>query len=171
MARRQFTVKAKVSTIVAMGDSVGTDFNEVCRSVSYIAGDSLPYSDTSVPFIATFAEAMDRYQRGKERHQWSLEAWLMATMVQEGLEAMGPAPTREGLEDFFRSFDRYDAHGVMTPTIDWKPIDWATTTTVEDCISVAKWDDESDGWISAAQFPYCIPDAQVFGTPAAEQGN
>ena len=170
MARRQFTVQAKVSTIVAMGDSVGTDFNDSCRPVTYIAGDSLPYSDTSHPFIATFNEAMDRYQRGKERHQWSLEAWLMATMVQEGLVSMGAAPTRAGLEAFLMGFENDDLGGVMTPTIGWQPQD-LSVPTMHDCISVAKWDDDSGGWISAADFPYCIDDAQLFRTPVAEQGN
>ena len=83
---------------------------------------------------------------------------------------MGAAPTRAGLEEFFMSFDDYDAGGVMTPTVDWQPADFSAPA-VHDCISVARWDDDSGGWVAAATFPYCIDDAQQFGTPVAEQGN
>jgi hypothetical protein len=168
MERRGFTVEAKVSTIVVMGDSLGANFGDACRPVTYILGDSLPYTDTSVPFIAAYRDGMARYQRGEELHQWGLEAWVMGQMLQDYLVAAGPAPTRQGFMDALNALDNASPAGVMTPTVDYRGD--LSAATVEDCISAARWDDASGGWVSAAPFPYCIPDAQQFFTPAAEQG-
>jgi len=169
MARRQFSVEAKVSTIPAMGDSLGQEHNDTCRPVTFVAGDSLPYTDTSHPLIAAYNDAMGRYQRGKELHQWGLEAWVIGSMLQEALVAMGPAPTRAGFEDHLLAYANSNVGGVMTPTIEWRAGDPAAAT-VEDCIAVARWSDDSGGWISATPFPYCVGDANQVLTPAAEEG-
>jgi hypothetical protein len=40
------------------------------------------------------------------------------------------------------------------------------------CITIARWQDSKGGWVQATQrFPYCYPDAKVYGSPALEQGN
>ena len=46
MARRQFTVAAKVTTVVGYSAEVGTAFNDTCRNSMFIAGDSIPYTTT-----------------------------------------------------------------------------------------------------------------------------
>jgi hypothetical protein len=56
----------------------------------------------------------------------------------------------------------------MTPTIRYTG---EPTPTVPDCVSMARWDDAAGGWVSAAAFPYCIPDARQVLVPAAEAGN
>jgi branched-chain amino acid transport system substrate-binding protein len=170
MSRRQFTVQAKVSTIPVMGESLGENFNEVCRPVTFIAGDSLPYTDTSVPFIAAYNDAMARYQPGEELHQWGLEAWVMGQMLQDALVAMGPAPTRQGFMDHLNGLRAASPAGIMTPTIQYTPGDFQATA-IHDCIAVARWDDGAGGWVSATPFPYCVDDARQFFTPLAEQGN
>jgi hypothetical protein len=39
------------------------------------------------------------------------------------------------------------------------------------CTTVARWQDSKGGWVQATQkFPYCYPDAKVYGSPALEQG-
>ncbi|HET7719231.1 MAG TPA: ABC transporter substrate-binding protein, partial [Acidimicrobiales bacterium] len=169
MERRSFTVLAKVSTIPLMGDSLGENFGDACRPVTYVPGDSLPYTDTSVPFIAAYRDAMARYQRGKELHQWGLEAWAMGQMLQDYLVAAGPAPTRQGFVDTLAAYDGASPAGIMTPTIRYTGD--TSAATLPDCISMARWDDAAGGWVSAAAFPYCIPDARQVLVPAAEAGN
>ncbi|MEX2294164.1 MAG: ABC transporter substrate-binding protein [Acidimicrobiales bacterium] len=170
MQRRNFKPKAKVSTIVSMGASVGNDYNDTCRNVVFIAGDSKPYTDTSVPAIAEFRAAFAKYQPGQELHQWALEAWAQATTVADGIRSMGATPTRKGLEDFFRGLRRYTANGVMAG-LEYIPIDYAKARN-EDCFGLSRWLDAKGGWVQATStFPFCYPDAHQYGTPALEQGN
>jgi branched-chain amino acid transport system substrate-binding protein len=170
MARRKFTVKAKVSTVVAFGDSVGDKYDAACRNSVFIVGDSRPYSDTKVPAIAEFRAAYAKYQPGLPLHQWALEGWAQATMVADGIRSMGPAPTRKGLEDYFRKLNKYTAGGILTGH-DYQPVNYDAPTN-EDCFSVARWLDDKGGWVTATdRFPFCYPDAKQYGTPALEQGN
>jgi branched-chain amino acid transport system substrate-binding protein len=170
MARRQFSVKAKVSTIVSMGDSVGNDYNDTCRNSVFIAGESVPYSATNIPAVAEFRAAFSKYQPGQEVHQWALEAWAQATLVGDGVKAMGAAPTRKGLEDYFRGLRKYTANGIMVG-LEYVPLDYSTPTA-EDCFTIARWLDQQGGWVSATdKFPFCYPDAHQYASPALEQGN
>ena len=170
MERRKFSVKAKVSTIVSMGDSVGNDYNDTCRNSVYITGESLPYTATSIPAIAEFRAAFARYQPGQELHQWALEAWAQAATVADGIRSMGAAPTRKGLEDFFRGLRKYTAGGIMAG-LEYVPIDY-TKARNEDCFGISRWLDAKGGWVQATnKFPFCYADAHQYGTPALEQGN
>jgi branched-chain amino acid transport system substrate-binding protein len=171
MARRSFTVKAKISTVVGLGDAAGDELNDACRPVAFVPTDSRTYTNTNVPFIKAYNDAMDRYQRGKPHHQWGLEAWEMGEMLRQALVAMGPAPTRKGFEDFLRSKHDWDVNGIMTPTLGWA-YDQASldAPTLRDCVGISRWSDDKGGWIDATPFPYCVDDAKQFFTPAAEQG-
>ena len=102
MARRQFSVKAKVSTVVSFGDRSATTYNDTCRNCVYIPGDSIPYTDHQRPGGRRVPGRLRQYQPGKELHQWALEAWVQGQMVAEGVAKMGPAPTRKGLEDYLK---------------------------------------------------------------------
>jgi branched-chain amino acid transport system substrate-binding protein len=163
------TLKAKVSTVVIQGQGIGKEYKEECRNKVYVGGATLPYTATQVPEIAAFRSAFSKYQPGVELHQWALEVWTQANMVAEGIEKMGGAPTRKGLEDHLRSLKRYTARGVSVP-FDYQLVDYSKTTA-EDCFTVVRWQDSKGGWVDVAgRFPYCYPDAKVYGTPAAEQG-
>lgn len=170
MARRQFKPVAKVSTIVSMGDSVGNDYNDTCRNVVFITGDSIPYTTTSIPAVADFRTAFAKYQPGQELHQWALEAWVQGTLVADGVRSMGAAPTRKGFEDYLRGLRKYTGGGISTG-LEYVPIDYAKPTN-EDCFTIARWLDAKGGWVQATQkFPFCYADAHQYGTPALEQGN
>lgn len=170
IARRGFEIKGKVSTIPVMGATFGDRFNDACRNVTYIVGDSLPFTENH-PYVAAYRDGMQRYQRGKELHQWGFEAWIMGQLLQDALTAMGPAPTRDGFMEHLRGLRRSDVGGVMTPTIQWVPNDPDLgAATIQDCISISKWDDGAGGWTLAAPFPYCVPNAKQYFTRAAEQG-
>src|SRR5688572_13016481 len=92
MARRRFSVQAKVSTSVSFGEKVGTNYNDTCRNSVFIPGSTIPYTETSNPAVKQFRDAYARYQPGKEPHQWALEAWLQGQLVAEGIAKMGAAP-------------------------------------------------------------------------------
>lgn len=170
MARRTFTVAAKVSTVVSFGQKVGTTYNDTCRNSVFIPGESTPYTSTNIPEVAAFRAAFAKYQPGKELHQWALEAWAQGQMVAEGIRGMGPAPTRKGLEDFLRGLDKYTAGGIFVG-LDWRPVDYSQPTT-KDCFTIARWQDNQGGWVRATeQFPFCYPDAKQYGSTALEQGN
>jgi hypothetical protein len=153
-----------------MGDAVGNNYNDTCRNSVYIAGESLPYSQTNIPAIAAFRQAYAKYQPGQPVHQWALEAWAQATLVADAVRSMGAAPTRKGLEDYFRGLRNYTAGGIMAG-LEWVPIDYDKPRN-EDCFTIARWLDSKGGWTPAtATFPFCYPDAFQYGTPALEQGN
>jgi len=170
MARRNYRPRAKVSPTPIMGASFGEDFPDACRNVTYVATDSVPFTDASIPFVAAYRDGMARYQRGRELHQWGLEAWLIGQLFQDALVAMGPAPTRQGFVDHLLSLRKSDVGGLMTPTIQWQPGDFSAAT-VRDCIGIAKWDDAAGGWTNAAPFPYCVDDAKQYFSGIAENGD
>ena len=81
---------------------------------------------------------------------------------------MGAAPTRKGLESYLNGLTSWTGQGVHTG-LTWKPVSWGKT--MADCTTVARWQD-GKGWVQATnKFPYCYPDAKVYSSPAAEQGN
>jgi branched-chain amino acid transport system substrate-binding protein len=169
MARRGFKVQAKVSTVVSMGDTVRTAYNDTCRNSVYIPGNSLPYDATSNPEVAAFRAAYAKYQPGKPLHEWALEAWAQGIMVGEGIQSMGAAPTRKGLMAWLNNLDQYTAHGIWTG-LDYKPWDFSKPT-IRGCTTIAHYQD-GKGWVQATQsFPICYPDAKNYSVTALEQGN
>ncbi|MBA2608223.1 MAG: ABC transporter substrate-binding protein, partial [Actinobacteria bacterium] len=161
MERRKFSVKAKVSTIVSMGDAVGNNYNDTCRNFVYIPGQTLNYQATSVPEIAKFRQAYKRYQPNLPVHQWALETWMLATMVKEYVDT--PSPTRAGLV-------KYKGNGIDVG-LNWGRGD-RSATKVEDCFTISRWQDSEGGWTNATnKFPFCYPDAIQYSAPALEQGN
>ncbi len=167
MARRQFTVKAKVSTVVSFGQKVGTTYNDTCRNSVFIPGSTIPYTETGVAAVKQFRDAYARYQPGKEVHQWAFESWLQGQLVAEGIAKMGPAPTRKGLEEFLGGLEGHDLGGTHLG-IDYTRRD----PPVSSCTVIARWQDDRGGWVRATeQFPQCYDDAKHYLTPAAEQGN
>jgi branched-chain amino acid transport system substrate-binding protein len=173
MGRRGYSPKAKLSTVVSYAQSVGTDFNETCRRVAYISGDSLPYDMVSVPEIAEFRDAYARYQPGAEVHQWALEAWGLGNMVADAVISMGAAPTREGLEAWLEAQVAYTANGIFEggDTIRYEAVD-PSAQTGRYCFTIARWDEASTGFVLAtAQQPFCYDDAIQYLTAVREQGN
>ncbi len=170
MARRNFSVKAKVSTVVSFGENVGTAYNDTCRNSVFIAGVSVPYTSTNIPAVAEMRRAFERYQPGLPMHQWALEAWTQAVMVAEGIRSMGTVPTRKGLEDFMRGLRLFTAGGILTG-LQYVPTDFDAPTGRE-CFGVSRWLDSKGGWVEvAATFPFCYDDAKQFFTAPLEQGN
>jgi branched-chain amino acid transport system substrate-binding protein len=170
MARRNFTVKAKVSTVVSFGDNVGTAYNDTCRNSVFIPGTSVPYTATHIPAVAEMRRAFARYQPGLPMHQWALEAWTQAVTVAEGIRSMGTAPTRKGLEDFLRGLRLFTAGGILTG-LQYVPTDFEAATGRE-CFGVSRWLDNRGGWVQAtSSFPFCYEDAKQFLTEPLEQGN
>ena len=170
MARRNFKVKAKVSTVVSFGESVGDNYNATCKNSVFIVGESIPYTQTSVPAIAEFRAAFARYQPGYPLHQWALEAWAQGILVRDALTKMGSSPTRKGLEDFLRGLRNYTSDGI-NGGLEYVPIDYDKPRN-EDCFTIARWLDSKGGWVQATdKFPFCYPDAYQYGTPALEQGD
>ena len=171
LSRRGYKVKGKVTTIVGMGQSVGQDFNEVCRNVMFVGGSSVAYTQTEVPVIAEFRAAFDKYQPGVELHQWAVEAYLLGKMFAAGVEELGPAPTRKALIDKFNGrSEQVVVEGALISG-GYQPVDFSAPRA-EQCFSVARWQDDKGGWVQATQkFPHCVPDAHQFFTPVRERGD
>jgi branched-chain amino acid transport system substrate-binding protein len=168
MARRNYKPKAKVSTIVSMGGRVGTDYNDTCRNSVFIPGQTLNYEQTSVPEIAKFREAYAKYQPNLPLHQWALEAWMMGNLFKS--YANSAAPTRKGFVSYLNNLRDWKGDGIDVG-LDWGKTD-PSASRVKDCFTISRWLDAKGGWTEATQaFPYCVPDAYQFLTPANEQGN
>lgn len=171
MSRNGYIPKAKVSTIVAFGQSIGTDFPRDCRNVIYISGSSANAWDTSNPRVREFRADFGRYKPRDELHQWSLEGWGIGRMFGQALASMGPTPTRKGLEDWLRSLDDYTNDGLWTPR-DYRFGKYNyDAPTAKDCFTIAKWSDAAGGFVTAAPVGTCYPDAFQYATDPAEQGD
>jgi branched-chain amino acid transport system substrate-binding protein len=168
MARRNFKPKAKVSTVVSMGARVGTDYNDTCRNVVFIPGQTINYQSTSVPEIVKFRDAYARYQPNLPLHQWALEGWMMGNLVKEYLNSA--APTRKGLVAHLNGLRSWKGDGIDVG-LDWGKTDPSAART-QDCFTISRWLDAKGGWTEATNgFPFCYPDAHQFLSPALEQGN
>src|SRR5207248_10754097 len=54
MDRGNFTVIAKISTVEAWSQKVGSDFSAPCRNSVFATGLTAPYSDKSNPVVGNF---------------------------------------------------------------------------------------------------------------------
>jgi branched-chain amino acid transport system substrate-binding protein len=171
MARRSFKPKAKVSTVVVMGDSLGQNYNDTCREIVYVSVESLPYTSAQDE-VKEFRSAYARYQPGLPLHQWALEGWFMGNVTAEALSAMGPAPTRAGFIDFLNTMPASTGSGIGVG-MDFRPSSYDyDSPTVNDCFGIARYQQASGGWVLASDpFPFCFPDANNVATAAREQGN
>jgi branched-chain amino acid transport system substrate-binding protein len=168
MQRGAFSVKAKVSTIVSLGDRVGTDYNDTCRNSVYVAGFTRNYETTSVPEIARFRDAYRKYQPNLPVHQWALEAWMLGNLTASYVNSA--APTRAGFVTYLNGLRDYTGDGIHTG-LDWGKGDPSASRT-HDCFTIAHWQDSAGGWVDATgNYPFCYPDAYQFQAPALEQGN
>jgi branched-chain amino acid transport system substrate-binding protein len=169
MSRNGFVPKAKVSTIVAMGQSVGSDLPRDCRNVVYVTHDSANAWDTANPVVRAFRADFARYKPRDPLHQWALEGWAIGRLFGEALAAMGPAPTRAGLEAWLRGLDDYTGGGLWNP-MDWRPANY-DVPTMKDCVAVSRWQDAGGGFVTQAPPGTCYPDAKLVATDPAEQGD
>ena len=87
-------LKAKISTIEAWSQKVGTDFSSPCRNFVYADGLTEPYSDKGHPVVAKFLDDFNKYQPGRYLHQWAAEGWGMGLEFQHDAESMGANLTR-----------------------------------------------------------------------------
>jgi branched-chain amino acid transport system substrate-binding protein len=171
ITRRGLELDAKVSTIVVLGETLGTDYPEACRNAVYVTGLSVVYTDTSVPTVARFREAYDRYQPGEELHQWALEGFLLGELVKEQVAAQGAAPTRAALIDGLNARSEDVVFQDVLLADPYQPVDFAAER-VEHCLTIARWLDSEGGWVQATSpFPLCYPDAIQFFTPVGERGD
>jgi branched-chain amino acid transport system substrate-binding protein len=167
MGRRQFSVKAKVGTVVSLGDRA-KEFNDTCRRAAYTVGFTRNYNETSIPEIARFRDAYRKYQPNLPVHQWALEAWFLGNLTASYLNSA--APTRKGFVSYLNNVRDYTGDGIHAG-LDWEKFD-ASAPRVRDCFAVAHWVDSAGGWTNASSsFPACYPDAFQYQSRALEQGN
>lgn len=172
MGRRNFKPKAKVSTVVVMGESVGKNYNETCRDIVHVSVESLPYSSGAAP-VKEFRDAYARYQPGVPLHQWALEAWTTGKIAADALRSMGPAPTRKGFIQHLNTMEPNTAGGIHVG-LDFRPgsFDYESeTSTKPDCFGISRFQPDQ-GWVLVSDpFPFCYQDAKNVATKAREQGN
>ena len=162
------SLKAKVSTIEAWSQKVGTDFSSPCRNFVYSVGNSDPYSDTGNPVVGQFRSDFAKYQPGRFLHQWAAEGYAMGLEFQHAAESMGANLTRKGYMAWLNGLNRYTLDGFTRP-FDYKPINPAGTTN--DCFSVVQWDDGAQTFKTLAPVTTCYPDAKWAGVPATDDGS
>jgi branched-chain amino acid transport system substrate-binding protein len=142
---------AKVSSSAAWTQQVGKTFSKGCRQTLFATEfpGSVPYSETSNPEVAKFRAAMKRYfpEREDKLYQWTLNGWATAMQFTDAATACGADLTRACLE---KNLDKeYGARGLWTPRSN-KKINFDTTKTTRDCISVAQWDDAKNTFVTRA---------------------
>jgi branched-chain amino acid transport system substrate-binding protein len=162
------SLKAKVSTIEAWSQKVGTDFSSPCRNFVYSVGNSDPYSNTSDPLVARFRDDFAKYQPGRYLHQWATEGWAQGYEFQKAAETMGANLTRKGFMAWLNGLSNYTMDGFTRP-FDYKPKNFAAT--INDCFSVVQWDDGAQTFKTLAPITTCYPDAKWAGVDATDDGS
>ncbi|MBV9410277.1 MAG: ABC transporter substrate-binding protein [Acidimicrobiia bacterium] len=162
------TLKAKVSTIEAWSERVGTDFSSPCRSFVYSQGTTDPYSNTSDPVVAKFRGDFAKYQPGRYLHQWATEGWAMGYEFQKAAETMGANLTRKGFMAWLNNLNNYTLDGFTRP-LDYKPKNFSAPTN--DCFSIVQWQDQANTFATLAPITTCYPDAKWVGATASDDGS
>jgi branched-chain amino acid transport system substrate-binding protein len=168
MSRRGFQPRAKVTTVVGYDSRIGQNYNETCRNVIFTANPTRPFTSDH-PEVVRFRQAFERFQPGLPLHQWAVDAWAIGNVFADGIEAMGPAPTRDGFVEWLNTMEPNDARGLRLP-LDYRVPPYPEERA-EDCFAIHRWLDAEGGWVLASGFPSCVPDAHVFYAPVLEQGN
>jgi branched-chain amino acid transport system substrate-binding protein len=77
-----------------------------------------PFSRGSIPIVAEYRAAMEKLSGKKEYSFTSLESYIGARVVAEGLQRAGPKPTRES---FMRALDGMSSYDVGGYTVSYSP--------------------------------------------------
>jgi hypothetical protein len=165
MDRQSFKVIAKVSTIQAWSQQVGSGFHAPCRDSVYASGYSIPYSDTSNAAVQQFLADVDKYNPSlkPKMHQWTLEGYGMGRLFADGITSLGAKPTRAGFESWLRNLKGY-THGGLHGPHDWQPPDFKKTAA--ECTSIVQWDSSSGTMATRAPVTYCAETRFIGYQPA-----
>jgi hypothetical protein len=168
MDRGQFQVVAKVSTIEAWSQKVGTDFSAPCRNSVYSTGNSDPYSNKSNPVIARFLDDFAKYQPGRFLHQWQVDGWGMGLEFTHAAESMGANVTRAGFMKWLNNLNHYTLDGLTRP-FDYRPIDF--NAPYHDCFSIAHWQDSAQTFATEAPVTTCLDNVKWVATTPTDDGS
>ncbi|MGH7278397.1 MAG: ABC transporter substrate-binding protein, partial [Candidatus Rokuibacteriota bacterium] len=148
---------AMLALLVERGKTAGRDYTRALVNSQVVPS----YDDTSLPTVAEYRAVMDRYRPAvpdalrdetytPQRYSFiSLEGFINAKVIVEGLRRAGPAPTRAGLRAALESLRNFDLgigapltfHAERHQGLDnvyftrveherWVPVtDWAAATT------------------------------------------
>jgi branched-chain amino acid transport system substrate-binding protein len=163
------TLKAKVSTIEAWSQKVGTDFSSPCRNFVYSTGNSAPYADKSNPVVASFLADFSKYQPGRFLHEWATEGWAMGLEFQHAAESMGANLTRKGFMSWLNNLSAYTLDGFTRPH-DYKPINPAAPPS-SDCFSVVHWSDQAQTFAVEAPITTCYSNTKWVEADATDDGS
>jgi branched-chain amino acid transport system substrate-binding protein len=87
-----------------------------------------PFSKSSLPIVAEYRTAMEKLSGRKEYSFTSLESYIGAKVLAEGLKRAGPKPTRES---FMRALDGMSSYDVGGYTVSYSPSNHNGSSFVE----------------------------------------
>jgi ABC-type branched-subunit amino acid transport system substrate-binding protein len=70
-----------------------------------------PFTKGAIPIVAEYRAAMEKFSGKKEYSFTSLESYIGAKVVAEGLRRAGPKPTRESFMQALDGMSSYDVGG------------------------------------------------------------
>jgi branched-chain amino acid transport system substrate-binding protein len=141
---------AKVSTIAAWSDHVGSDFAPPCRDIVWASGSSASYDDTANPMVKQFRQDFQNYGQGATLAQWSVEGYAAGIWFAQAAHSCGSNLTRVCIEHWLNTQNSLTAGGLMQPGINFLKKHYTTSATERDCIEVVKWNQGKHGWDTLA---------------------
>jgi hypothetical protein len=141
---------AKISTIAAWSDHVGSDFAPPCRDIVWSSGSSANYDDTSNPMVAQFRQDFQNYGQGATLAQWSVEGYAAGIWFAQAAHSCGSNLTRTCVEHWLNTQKSLSAGGLMQPGINFLKKAYSPSATERDCIEVVKWNQGKKGWDTLA---------------------
>jgi ABC-type branched-subunit amino acid transport system substrate-binding protein len=87
-----------------------------------------PFSKAAIPVVAEYRNAMEKFSGKKEYSFTSLESYIGAKILAEGLKRAGPKPTRESFMHALDGMSNYDVGGYA---VSYSPTDHNGSSYVE----------------------------------------
>jgi len=87
-----------------------------------------PFSKAAIPIVAEYRAAIEKFSGKKEYSFTSLESYIGAKVLVEGLKRAGPKPTRESFMHALDGLSSYDAGGYV---VSYSPTDHNGSSYVE----------------------------------------
>ncbi|HWC34064.1 MAG TPA: ABC transporter substrate-binding protein [Mycobacteriales bacterium] len=148
-------MKVHLSTVSAWAASIGQDFAATpkCLAKSWVDGYTVNFQDTSIPEVAKFQAAMQKYFPSwlPHNHEWSLEGWVGAEWFTEAAQSCGADLTRKCVINYMNNKPDFGGDGVTVPYVSFRPLAPSFyNKPTKHCVSAAQFSVSANKWISRA---------------------
>ncbi|OAA25994.1 amino acid/amide ABC transporter substrate-binding protein, HAAT family [Frankia sp. EI5c] len=147
MEQQGLALQAKVTTSQGMSSTIGQLYasSPKCRNTVYATTQSATFSETSIPAVKQFNDAISTYEpdRVAKMNQWMLEGYASAQWLADAMASCGADLTRVCVEQYMNRSEPYTGNGLLIKRDFVK--DAQPPAESNNCLNVARWQDTENG--------------------------